>query len=271
MPRLLRNGIVRVLLVVLALVLLTALVAFLAREPIRQYLADVTGEEDPAYQYRALGFLALSLLQPPVETADFAPVRYNDYSPFGVNTFFEQEVEESKIRQSMQMLHDAGFKWIRQEFPWEDIERPGKGDFTDVKYNHSTWDKYDLIVRLAREYGLQVIVRLDHPPAWTRHDGRARGDFAPPDNFDDYGDFVATVVSRFRGQVRFYQLWNEPNIYPEWGEQPVNAGDFTHLLRVGYTRAKQADPQVVIISAGLAQTTEEGPDNLNDVTFLEQM
>ncbi|HEY6041298.1 MAG TPA: hypothetical protein VIX58_04140, partial [Anaerolineae bacterium] len=142
---------------------------------------------------------------------------------------------------------------------------------TDVKYNHSTWDKYDLIVRLAREYGLQVIVRLDHPPAWTRHDGRARGDFAPPDNFDDYGDFVATVVNRFRGEVRFYQLWNEPNIYPEWGEQPVNAGDFTLLLKLGYTRAKQADPQVVIISAGLAQTTENGPDNLNDATFLEQM
>ena len=71
--------------------------------------------------------------------------------------------------------------------------------------------------------------------------------------------------------MRFYQLWNEPNIYPEWGEQPVNAGDFTRLLKLGYTRAKQADPQVVIISAGLAQTTEDGPDNLNDVTFLEQM
>lgn len=241
------------------------------RFSLQQTLADWTGEEDSSFQLRALGFLALSLFQPPRDTADYAPMPYTDMPPFGVNTFFEQEVEEAKIRTGMQLIRDAGFKFIRQEFPWEDLEQPRKGEFFDTKFNHSTWDKYDRIVALANEYDLEIIARLDHPPAWTRADGNARGFFAPPDNYDDYGDFVAAVVERYKGKIKFYQLWNEPNIYPEWGEQPVNAADYTRLLKIGYARVKEVDPSAVVISAGLAQTLETGPQNVSDLLFLQQM
>lgn len=260
-------------LVVLNLVLCCAIAAALVaqRDTMRQTLADVTGEEDFSYQLRALGFLALSYVQPPRNTADYAAMPYTDMPPFGVNTFFEQEVEEAKIRASMQLIKDAGFKFIRQEFPWEDIEPAHKGEFWDTKFNHSTWDKYDRIVALADEYDLEIIARLDHPPNWTRADGAERGNFAPPDDYDDYGDFVNAVVSRYKGKIKFYQLWNEPNIYPEWGEQDVNAQDYTRLLKTGYTRTKAADPNAVIISAGLAQTLETGPRNVSDLMFLQEM
>src|SRR5581483_5542446 len=229
-------------LVVLNLFVLCAIAPafYLQRESLRQTLADWTGEEDPSYQLRALGFLALALVQPSHDTADYAPMPYTDLPPFGVNTFFEQEVEESKIRAGMQLLHEAGFTFIRQEFPWEDLEQPRKGEFFDAKFNKPTWEKYDRIVALANEYGLEIIARLDHPPNWTRADGAARGNFAPPDHYEDYGDFVQAVVSRYKGKIKYYQLWNEPNIYPEWGEQPVNAADYTRLLKIGYTRAKEA-------------------------------
>jgi hypothetical protein len=261
------------LLIILDILILAALVpAFLLqREALRRTLADVTGEEDPTYQLRALGFLALSLFQPPRNTADYAPMPYTDVPPFGVNTFFEQEVEESKIQMGMQLIRDAGFQYIRQEFPWEDIEIGGKGVYFDAKFNKSTWEKYDRLVALADEYDLQIIARLDHPPAWTRVDGHARGYFAPPDDYQDYADFVSAVVSRYKGKIKFYQLWNEPNIYPEWGEQDVNAQDYTRLLKIGYEAAKAADPEAVIISAGLAQTLETGPRNVSDLIFLQQL
>ncbi len=254
----------------LALVLL-ALVALLARDSIRQSLADWTGEEDLEWQVKGLSYLALSALQPQGDLAEFAPMKHTDVNPFGINTFFEQEVEEAKIRQSLELIRAAGFHWIRQEFPWEDIEIPSKGRYWDYKYNKSAWQKYDRIVELAREYGVEIIARLDHPPAWSRQAGRARGDFAPPDDFEDYADFVAAVVARYRGQIRFYQLWNEPNIYPEWGEQDVNPAEYVRLLQIGYTRAKGVDPDCVIISAGLAQTVEEGGRGLNDRLFLQHM
>jgi GH35 family endo-1,4-beta-xylanase len=260
------------LVVLNVLVLCTLAPAYLLqREAIRQTLADWTGEEDSSFQLRALGFLALAQFQSPHATADDMPVPFTDMPPFGVNTFFEQEVEEGKIRAGMQLLRDGGFRFIRQEFPWEDLEKPRKGEFFDTKFNRSTWDKYDRIVALAEEYGLEIIARLDHPPAWTRADGNARGSFAPPDRYEDYGDFVHTVVDRYKGRVKYLQLWNEPNIYPEWGEQPVNAAEYTRLLKIGYTRAKEANPDAVIISAGLAQTLETGPRNVSDLIFLQEM
>lgn len=257
--------------ILLLVLLLAALGVFLSRDSIQQTLADWTGEEDLEWQIKGLYYLGVSLLQPPYDTADFAPMKYTDVNPFAINTFFDQEVEEWKIRKSLELIRDAGFHWIRQEFPWEDIEKPGKGRYWEEKFGYSTWIKYDRIVNLAAEYGIAIIARLDHPPAWSRKDGRARGDFAPPDNYDDYGDFVATVVDRYKGKIRFYQIWNEPNIYPEWGEQDVSPVDYVRLLKIGYTRAKQADPNCVIISAGLAQTVEAGGRGLNDRIFLQQM
>jgi hypothetical protein len=94
---------------------------------------------------------------------------------------------------------------------------------------------------------------------------------APPDDIGDYGDFVETVVKRYRGRVRYYQLWNEPNIYPEWGEQRVDPVGYTELLCEGYRRAKAADPDVVILSGALAQTIDLSGRDFNDLLFLQQM
>lgn len=204
-----------------------------------------------------------------VETADYVPVRNTGINPLGVNVFLEQEVEVAKRRQTLQMVKDAGIGWIRQQFPWEDLERPSKGRFWDEKYEQSTWDKYDNIVKLAWQYGLQLIVRLDLPPRWA-HPGN---DWAatPPDNFEDYGDFVHAVVSRYRGKVKYYQLWNEPNLAVEWGRKPVDAREYVRLLKIGYEAAKQADPDVVILSAALAPTIEETWQALSDQVYLQQM
>jgi hypothetical protein len=171
------------------------------------------------------------------------------------------------------MVADAGFHWVRQEFPWEDIEIHGKGDFQDRRNEpyKSSWEKYDQIVDLADQYDLEIIARLSNPPAWSRAEGNEAGPFAPPDNLDDYGDFVEAAVRRYQGRIRYYQIWNEPNIYPEWGEQPVDPEEYTELLKVGYTRVKEACPECVVISGALAQTIPLGPRDLNDFIFLQRM
>ncbi|MFN2167748.1 MAG: hypothetical protein ACK2U9_15975, partial [Anaerolineae bacterium] len=87
----------------------------------------------------------------------------------------------------------------------------------------------------------------------------------------DYGDFVEAVVRRYEGRIRYYQIWNEPNIYPEWGDRSVSPEEYTELLKVGYTRVKQACPDCTVISGALAQTIPLGPRDLNDFIFLQRM
>ncbi len=236
-------------------------------------LFAITGEEALFAQIKALTDLAGDLLRPRVDTADDVPVAFSGVNPFGINVFLEQEVEPAKRERAVRMAAEAGFHWLRQEFPWEDIEIHGKGDFQDRRHKpyRSAWEKYDQIVDLADRYGMELIVRLSNPPAWSRAEGDAVGTYAPPDNYEDFGDFVAAVVARYRGRVRYYQIWNEPNIYPEWGERPVSPEEYVELLKVAYTRAKAVDPNVVIISGALASTIELGPRDMNDFIFLQRM
>ena len=236
-------------------------------------LAEWTGEEEPLAQVRGVLQLASNLTRPRPQMEPYVPVAHADVCPFGINTFLEQEVEPEKRERALRMISEAGFCWIRQEFPWEDIEIHGKGDFEDRRHqpHRSAWEKYDNIVELAEKYGLQIIARLSNPPAWSRAAGDEMGTRAPPDDFDDFGDFVHAVVSRYRGRIKYYQIWNEPNIYPEWGEQPVDPEAYTELLKVAYARAKEADPDCVIITGALAPTVELGPRNLSDFIFLQRM
>jgi hypothetical protein len=257
----------------IALVLVLFGIAVLAHPVWSGFLFNVTGEESLAGQLRGGAEWLGNFTRPQPDTADLIPVANADVSPFGVNTFLEQEVDPEKRELAVQMIADAGFHWIRQEFSWEDIEIHGKGDFQDRRNEpyRSAWEKYDQIVDLADQYGLQVIARLSNPPAWSRAQGDAAGPFAPPDNLDDYGDFVEAVVNRYRDRVQHYQIWNEPNIFPEWGEQAVSPEAYTELLKTGYMSVKGVCPDCVVISGALAQTIPLGPRDLNDFIFLQRM
>jgi polysaccharide biosynthesis protein PslG len=272
----------RRLLIALVLVTLSALLMVSAvsqRGRVRQFLLGWTGEEQLGSQLKALTDLAADALRPALDLAPGAMPAYADVNPFGVNVFINEEVDPAKRELAVKMAAEAGFHWLRQEFPWQDIEIHAKGDFEDRRNGpgRSAWDKYDDIVSLAERNGMELIVRVSTPPSWSRSQGDAVGTLAPPDNYDDFGDFVYTLVSRYKGRIRFYQLWNEPNIYPEWGSYPISPEDYTRLLKIGATRARQADPNVVIICGALASTIALQPaasppnNGLNDLLFLQRM
>jgi hypothetical protein len=265
---------------ILIAVFIAAAVAFLARDAIRSTLFNVTGEENLLAQARGLVDYATNLIRPMPNTADNAVIAEAGVSPFGINTFLEQEVEPAKRDRQLLMIADAGYKWIRQQFPWYDIEIAGKGDFQDCRHPPciDAWEKYDNIVDLAEQHGIQIIARLDAPPKWARQSGArpAPGDFAPPGNLDDFGDYAAAVAARYKGRITHYQIWNEPNNYPEWGEQPVNPEEFTKLLCTAYRRIKEVDPNAKVLAPALSPTIslEPGPGpgtGLNDFIFLQRM
>ncbi|MCB9454006.1 MAG: cellulase family glycosylhydrolase [Anaerolineaceae bacterium] len=240
---------------------------------------SLTGEETPLAQVRGMVEWAGSLIRQQSDTAPGVPINHTTENPFGINTFLEQEVEPAKREQQIQMIADAGFGWIRQEFAWEDIEVHGRGDYEDRRNDLDgdgqpdavdAWAKYDQIVDLADQYGLQIQARLSNPPDWT-HANPDIGDKAPPDDVQDFVNYAVTLAERYKGRVRYFQIWNEPNIYPEWGNQPVNPEAYTDLLCRTYAALKAVDPDNVIIAAALAPTVSLSPENLNDFVFLQRM
>jgi hypothetical protein len=231
----------------------------------------LTGEEDTLPQVRGLLDLAGQTIRPPLDLRPNTTINYAEVSPYGINTFLHQEVEPAKREKQVQLIAAAGFHWLRQEFPWADIEIHSKGDFEDRRNATpvSAWKKYDDMVDLAEKYHVEFIARLSSTPEWART--QVTGTFAPPDYYTDYADFAAAVAEHYKGRVRYFQIWNEPNGNGEWGEQAVNPEAYTQLLCETYRRLKAVDSNIVVLAAALTPTNEVTGDNLNEFIYLQRM
>ena len=174
---------------------------------------------------------------------------------------------------------------MRLQLPWEDVEIHAKGDFEDRRNGpaHSAWDKYDFLFGEMHRLGLEPIVRIDRPPDWARAQAKETPEFkarkavngnaiGPPDHYADYADFVGAVAARYREQVRFIQIWNEPNLSDEWNGQSPSPAQFIELLKLAAAGARAANPGAVILFPSLAPT--DGLDltaPLTDLEFLDQV
>ncbi len=216
-----------------------------------------------------------------------SPIAWTDVPQLGVNAYNIQfEPDRANVTHTLELARDLGAHFVRMQLPWEDVEIHAKGDFQDrrnAQAVHSAWDKYDFIFGEMRRLGLEPIVRIDRPPAWARAHAKQTPEFkarlaingyaiGPPDNYADYADFVRAVAARYREQMRFIQIWNEPNLTDEWNGQTPSPAQFVDLLKAGYTSAKAANPAVVILFPSLAPT--DGLDltaPLTDLEFLDQV
>ena len=160
----------------------------------------------------------------------------------------------------LELIGDAGFGWVKQHVAWREIEGITKG-----AYN---WYFTDRIVADAERFGLDVIFRLDREPVWTVPPEGTHSDSGPPENPQDFGDFCYVLADRYRGRVRAYQVWNEPNLAREWGGNPPDPAGYVELLRACYIGIKSADPEALVISAGLAPTGNGLPEALPDTDYL---
>jgi len=159
-----------------------------------------------------------------------------------------------------QVVAEAGFSWAKVNFGWREIEGAGKGVFD--------WSRTDEIVRMAAENDIDLVIRVDHQPAWAGGGFPVNG---PPDDYQDLADFFTAMATRYRGRVRAYQVWNEPNLAREWGGRLPDPGQYAKLLRVCYQAIKAADPNAMVISAGLSPTGTWNEQARPDDWYLESM
>lgn len=180
---------------------------------------------------------------------------------YGVQAFLWWDPNIAK--RDLETINDLDFNWVKQSFAWRDIEGIEKG-----KYD---WYRPDLIVDMVEEAGLNLVVRIDRQPFWSQEVDWPPLENAPPADLNDFADFCGALAERYRGRIAAYQIWNEPNLSREWGDEPPNPSEYTELLKVCYQSIKGADPGAIVISAGLAPTGTGLPYALPDTEFLQGM
>ncbi len=165
----------------------------------------------------------------------------------------------------LNLLVDAGFNWVKQDFPWREIEGAGKGAFD--------WSRTDVIVEMAHDrFGVKILARVDRQPAWATGGRCGEGvEMGPPDNLQDYADFLTALATRYKGKIGAYAVWNEPNLAREWCGDPPSPEEYAVLLQVAYNAIKAADPDAIVISGGLSPTGGPMPVAMEDTEFLDRL
>lgn len=190
---------------------------------------------------------------------------------YGVTTDLTQYPGD-ELTANLDLMYQHGLTWIRQPIPWSEIEsQPGE-------YNWQPYDRLTAAVEIFNQnlppdtpdqLKLKLIALLHTTPAWARPANTP--DTTPPRELSHWGRFTRQLGQRYAAQFDYYQIWHEPNLSVNWGEQYVDPAGYSNLLREATVNIRAVDNSAVIILAGLAPTLEDGPLNLNEMAYLEAL
>lgn len=145
-----------------------------------------------------------------------------------------------------QLAANAGARVNRWEFRWDRIE-PQAGTWS--------FDADDQAVNASLAAGIAVDGILIATPAWATAPGQRRGNGVPrglrlpatdPSNL--WASYVRGVVLHYHGQVRTWEIWNEPDLSSFWSG---SSEDYYLLLKVANAVIKQIDPTATVLMAGM--------------------
>jgi hypothetical protein len=121
----------------------------------------------------------------------------------------------------LEQIHAAGFRWVRMDFFWHQIEREkGKYDFAP----------YDRLMAALEKQGIRPIFILDYGNGLYE-----QGPPTKPESRAAFTRFVAAAMERFKNRGIVWEMWNEPNLAQFWQPRP-NPGDYIALAtEVGKT------------------------------------
>jgi hypothetical protein len=116
---------------------------------------------------------------------------------------------------------------------------------------------------IAITYMLTFWDKANHPEGWE-----VQTRFKTEEEISSYLEYVRFIVSHFKGRVRYYELWNEPNTrFPLQYIEPV---DYINLAKRTIPVIKQIDPQAKIV-VGSTPTFSEAQEYLNKILNSDLM
>jgi len=137
-------------------------------------------------------------------------------------------------------IRPAGVSWGALE--------PAKGQYD--------WHSLDTWVEQTQRHHVQLDYVFVNVPPWasTRPNepciGKKIGCAAPP-KLDDWDEFVKALVTRYKGKISSYELWNEPNATGFWTGTPRQ---MTEMAAHAYSIIKAADPEAIVTTPAASST-----------------
>jgi hypothetical protein len=136
----------------------------------------------------------------------------------------------------LEMLHAAGFKWIRMDFSWSAIEKQkGVYDFAAYERLLASLDKAGIHAMLILDYASPL---YDNDQSPHTDEGRAA-----------FAKWAAASVVHFKGRGVLWEMYNEPNGF--WRPKP-SIDDYVKLALETGKAIRAAAPDEAYIGPGLS-------------------
>ncbi len=130
--------------------------------------------------------------------------------------------------------------YVRIRAPWSLLEREA-GVYD--------WSEVDRIVDPYRAANFVVDLCLYGPNPAIDAAGRLPSS-ANPDVLKRWLGFARAAATHFKGRVRYYEIWQDPNREAQWPLEKV--ADYAYLLKNTSVTIRSVDPAGLIVQGGLA-------------------
>lgn len=145
----------------------------------------------------------------------------------------------------MQAAATCGAKVIRDFISWGAIEQR-KGVFN--------WKKADAFLEAAEKVHCELQPALGLCAKWAApeegiKEGGWQFQFYPPSDMQAYAKYASQCARRYKGRIRFWEIWNEPDLTFFWRG---STQQYIDMLKLSYQAIKKADPQAMVLTGGFA-------------------
>jgi polysaccharide biosynthesis protein PslG len=155
-----------------------------------------------------------------------------------------------------------GITWIRIDVTWAVVQPTRAGPYN--------WARYNTAIAEADRYGIHVDAQADFSAPWASAPGcHAAYAKCQPANPRLYAAYAAAIARHFGHGISAEEIWNEPNNVAFWHPAPDPAF-YASMLKDAYIAIKAVDPQMIVVSGGLAPEPDNGTD-ISARTFAEDM
>ena len=162
------------------------------------------------------------------------------FMPAGVaDDYFDGSSPVSRLQRHFRAARRVHARYLRCAFSWNGIE-PKRGELH--------WQFWDTLVKMAEQNHVELIPYVAYTPRWAARDQKEFWK-QPPSNPQLYADFMFQIVSRYRGRIRSWEIWNEPDNKDYWTGTPE---EYAELTMLASKSIRQADPHAVLVLGGIA-------------------
>lgn len=146
------------------------------------------------------------------------------------DSFFGMHVRYGAVKDVWPNTFFASWRVITPETTWRSLQ-PSRN-----QWDFSTLDK---AVEKAMAHHVDVLLTLGQTPAWASARpneivDNGRGASSEPAQLADWENYIRTVAKRYKGRIKYYELWNEPK-FRDIDSYKVEAGGRVAAGFTGYT------------------------------------